>query len=236
MTIAVMQPYFFPYLGYFQLVKAVDRFVFFDDVNFIKKGWIHRNQVLLQGAGHLFSIPLAKASQNRKIREIELADFAKWREDFLRLIEHSYKKAPHYPEVYAWLSGFLHAKTYETISELAIGSVRETMDYLGIEKAFLKSSELPYRKEDGTPAQDKIFSICGLLDADTYINPKNGIDLYDKQAFTDRNMRLFFINMKPVSYPQLKKDGFVPYLSMLDVLMFNTPAEARQMLDAYELQ
>jgi len=235
MKLAVMQPYFFPYLGYFQLVKAVDTFVFFDDVNFIKRGWIHRNQVLQQAEPQLFSIPLSKASQNRKIYEIGLADFDKWRGEFLKMLEHSYKKAPFFQDVYAWLSRFLHAKSYETISDLAIESVRETMAYLQVEANFLKSSEIPYRKEDGTPAQEKIFSICQMLGADTYINPKNGVELYQKEGFTSRNMDLYFIGMNPIHYQQFKKDAFVPYLSMLDVLMFNDPETIRGYLDQYTL-
>ena len=235
MKIAVMQPYFFPYLGYFQLVNAVDTFVFFDDVHFIKRGWIHRNNVLQQGAAHLFSIPLSKASQNRRIYEIGLADFTKWRVDFLKMLEHSYKKAPYYPQVSEFISAFLHAKDYETISDLAIGSVAETMRYLGVERKFLKSSELPYRKEEGTPAQDKILSICDMLGADTYINPKNGVDLYEKEGFTSRNMELFFIGMNPINYTQLRKDEYVPYLSMLDVLMFNDTETNRGYLDQYTL-
>src|SRR5437016_5023773 len=102
MTVAIMQPYFFPYLGYFQLVNAVDTFVFFDDVNFINKGWINRNQVLQQNTPLRFTVPLLKASQNRKINEIELSDFPAWRKQFLRSIEMNYKRAPFFDIVFKW--------------------------------------------------------------------------------------------------------------------------------------
>lgn len=235
MKVAVMQPYFFPYLGYYQLVKAVDTFVFFDDVNFIKRGWINRNQVLQQNHGYLFSVPLSKVSQNQKIKDTELCEFNKWRGDFLKLIEHNYRKAPYFPQVHPWLSDFLQCESYKTISELAIGSVRATMKYLGIEKSYLKSSELPYRKEDGTPAQEKILSICELLGANTYINPKNGVALYQREGFSSKNIDLNFINMQPVEYCQFKKEQFVPYLSMIDVLMFNDPEAIKNYLDQYTL-
>ena len=110
MTIAVMQPYIFPYLGYYQLVNAVDSFVFFDDVNFINKGWINRNRILVNNEDFRFTIPLIKASQNRLINEIEISDFRKWRTDFLRIIEGNYKKAPCFSFFYEWLSNFLHKK------------------------------------------------------------------------------------------------------------------------------
>jgi len=235
MKVAVMQPYFFPYLGYYQLVKAVDTFVFFDDVNFIKRGWINRNQLLEKNHGYLFSVPLSKVSQNQKIKDTELCEFIKWRQDFLKVIEHNYKKAPFFKQVHPWLADFLQSESYQTISELAIGSVQATMKYLGIEKSYLKSSELPYCKDQGTPAQDKILSICELLGANTYINPRNGGPLYQKEGFSSKKIDLSFLCMNEVEYSQFSPESFVPYLSMIDVLMFNDPETIKQYLDQYTL-
>src|SRR4029079_5972970 len=117
MTIAVMQPYIFPYLGYYQLVAAVDTFVFFDDVNFINKGWINRNRILQQNEPFKFTIPLNKASQNRLITEIEISDYNKWKQDFCRLIEYNYEKAPQFDFVNERLKDFLNANDYRLISE-----------------------------------------------------------------------------------------------------------------------
>ncbi len=103
MNIAVMQPYIFPYLGYYQLVHAVDTFVFFDDVNFIMKGWINRNRILQQNEPFKFTVPLIKASQNRLINAIEISDYNRWKSDFLKSIEHSYKKAPEFSSIFPWL-------------------------------------------------------------------------------------------------------------------------------------
>lgn len=236
MKIAVMQPYFFPYLGYFQLVRAVDQFVFFDDVNFIKKGWIHRNQILLHQAAHMFSIPLTKVSQNRKICDIELSDYQQWSKDFLRQLEYSYKKAPQFVNVFSWLATLFNEREYTHISQLAINSVAETFSFLGLEQRFIKSSELPYQREEGTTGQEKILSICKLLGSTTYINPKNGVDLYDNEVFRANNIDLKFIYMSDISYPQFKKDSFVPYLSMLDVLMFNEPSTILEYLNQYTLK
>src|SRR5687768_6232595 len=115
MKLAIMQPYFLPYLGYYQLVNAVDTFVFFDDVNFIKKGWIHRNQVLVNGEAHKFTIPLKDASQNKKIYEVHLSDYAAWRDSFLKIIDFNYKKAPYYENTRELLAKILFQKEYETI-------------------------------------------------------------------------------------------------------------------------
>ena len=127
MNLAVMQPYIFPYLGYYQLVNAVDTFVFFDDVNFINKGWINRNNILQQNQALRFTIPLMKASQNRLINEIELSDYGKWRGDFLKTIEMNYKKASHFTLIYEWLNSFL-GKDYKMIGELAAESVVAVAD------------------------------------------------------------------------------------------------------------
>lgn len=236
MKIAVMQPYFLPYLGYYQLVNAVDTFVFFDDVNFIKKGWIHRNQILVNGEAYKFTIPLKDASQNKKINEVQLSDFAGWRASFLKVVEHNYKKAPYYESVRTLLENLLSGKEYETISELASESVKAVAEYLGIGTRFLYSSSLDYDRSEAAGGQEKIVSICKLLGADTYINPQNGVELYEEETFTDAGIGLRFIHMGGIRYEQLKKDTFVPYLSMLDVLMFNDINKSRALLDTYELK
>ena len=106
-SVAIMQPYFLPYLGYFQLIHASDLFVCFDDVNYIKKGWINRNQILVNGKPHLFTIPLLGASQNKKINQIELDDFSKWRANFLKMIQFNYAKCSQYEHVFPWLENVL---------------------------------------------------------------------------------------------------------------------------------
>src|ERR1041384_2809372 len=123
MRLAVMQPYFFPYAGYFQLLHAADCFVFFDDVNFIKKGWINRNNILYQGKIHPFTIPLAKVSQNKRINETEISDYAGWKAGFKKLLHESYRKAPQFAEVNALVENILDKKEYTLISDLAAASV-----------------------------------------------------------------------------------------------------------------
>jgi hypothetical protein len=236
MRLAVMQPYVFPYLGYYQLVRSVDTFVFFDDVNFIVKGWINRNNILLQNQAHKFTIPLSKASQNRKINEIEISEYPKWRTDFLKLIAQSYKKAPHFTFFYGWLEKFLSEKEYRLIGELAADSVRGIATLLDLRTEFIRSSDLDYNRADANDGQEKILDICSILKASTYINPQSaeGLGLYDKDRFSKAGLELFFIKMRAIEYPQFPKGTFVPYLSMLDVMMFNDPEQTRDLLDRYD--
>ncbi len=235
MTLAIMQPYFFPYLGYYQLVNAVDTFVFFDDVNFINKGWINRNQILQQNAPFRFTLPLNNASQNRKINEIEIADFSKWRRDFLKTIEYNYKKAPFFSFTLGWLNEMLFAKDYRLIGDLASDSIRSVASLLHLSAKFDYSGKLNYRTGEEQSGQDKILHICEILGAKKYINPKNGVGLYDRKKFTEKNLELNFINMDEIVYRQFEPDKFVPDLSIIDVLMFNGPEQTRQLLSRYTL-
>jgi hypothetical protein len=237
MRLAVMQPYIFPYLGYYQLVKAVDTFIFFDDVNYINKGWINRNNILGQNEPYKFTISLSKASQNKLINEIEISDYPKWRDDFLKLMAFNYKKAPQFESFYNWLQSFLRAKDYRYISELAADSVKEIATFLKLTTQFGFSSQLDYKTGQEMDGQEKVLSICRIHEAGTYINPKTAEDigLYDKERFIKENRQLYFIKMEEVSYPQFKKDKFVPYLSILDVCMFNDTDQVNTLLDKYSL-
>ena len=235
MTIAVMQPYIFPYLGYYQLVSAVDSFVFFDDVNFIMKGWINRNRILQQSESYRFTIPLNKASQNRMINEIEIADYSIWRKDFLKLIEFNYKKAPFYMFIQKWVHDFLYSKDYRLIGELASDSVRNISAFLELPTQFLFSSQLKYQDDEIQNGQDKVIRICDLLGANKYINPQNGAEIYDYDAFDHKGISLNFIRMDEIIYNQMGKEKFEGSLSIIDVLMFNDIERVRELLSCYTL-
>lgn len=235
MNIAVMQPYIFPYLGYYQLVGAVDTFVFFDDVNFINKGWINRNRILQQNEPFKFTIPLNKASQNKLINEIEISDFNKWKVDFSKLIEFNYKKAPQFEFVNGWLKDFLNAGEYRLISELTEQSVIKLAELFDLKTQFLFSTGLNYKDDNIKGGQEKILRICELLKADKYINPKNGMDIYDESLFQSKNIELKFIIMDDIKYNQYSSNSFAESLSILDVLMFNDLNTIKEFLNRYIL-
>ena len=234
MTVAVMQPYIFPYLGYYQLVNAVDYFVFFDDVNYINKGWINRNNILQNNLPLRFTLPLIKASQNKLINEIELSEYEKWKSGFLKTIEMSYKKAPFFNSINTWLIDFF-SSSYTKVSEITSASILAVATLLQMKTKFCYSSLLKYKSLDDQDGQMKVIEICRLLNADQYINPKNGSELYDKNTFALNDVQLHFINMDNVVYPQFKADAFVPYLSIIDVLMFNGIDGTKDLLNKYSL-
>lgn len=233
MRIAIMQPYFLPYIGYFQLIKAVDKFVFYDDVNYIKQGWINRNNIVLQGQASLFTIPLEKASSFSKINEVPLHPslYPSWKVKFKRSIEQNYKKAPHFEAVFLLLNRILDTEV-SSIGSLAKRSVVLVSEYLGLRTVFEDSSTVYNNQE--LSGKHRVLSICKAEGAKEYINPIGGQELYDKKEFEQHQLKLFFIQTTKSEYTQFE-ETFIPWLSILDVLMFNSIAEVNTMLDAYEL-
>jgi hypothetical protein len=227
-----MQPYLFPYLGYWQLLAAVDTFVNFDDVNFIKRGWINRNNILVGGRAHMFTLPLCGASQNRLINEIEISPETSARQGILKTIEYAYKKAPCFADAFPLVESIMN---YEE-SNLALflhNHFHKILNYLDINTTLLLSSEI--KKNNVLKAQDKIIDICGRLGATHYLNPIGGTELYNKDDFAEKNLKMNFLKMDGgLSYQQFR-DGFVPGLSIIDTLMFNHPSEIQPMLEMYEL-
>jgi hypothetical protein len=177
MTIAIMQPYIFPYIGYFQLINAVDKFVIYDDVNFINKGWINRNNILVSGRAHLFTIPLKDASQNKLIYEVELAVNDPWKKKFLKTIQQSYLKAPNYQQAFLLIEEIVNFQA-ETISELTLHALQKICAYLKITTEIVPSSSV--YNNTALKAQDRILDICKQEKAVHYINPVGGMELYEK--------------------------------------------------------
>ena len=232
MKIAIMQPYAFPYIGYFQLIKAVDVFVFFDDVHYKKKGWINRNQLLINNQAHLFTIPVKKVSQNKLINDTQLAFDQKWLKQFYSSLEYSYKKAPFFKEIFPLIQSIFE-ENHTTISDLAINSVKKIANHLDISTVFELSSE-KYSKTKGSAKADRLIEISSLIKSSNYINPYSGIDLYDKNYFKKHNINLYFIKNFISTYQQFT-DDFVGSLSIIDVLMFNHKQDVKQMLNEFKL-
>ena len=231
MTLAIMQPYFLPYIGYMQLMSAVDTFVLYDDVAFINRGWINRNRLLINGQEHLFTVPLRDASQNKRINEVHLADDPKWRSKLLKTIEQGYRKAPQFATVMPLAETLINVPT-DSIAELVHQSLVSLNAYLGLTTRLVPSSSIYNNVE--LKAQDRILDICRQENATRYINPIGGMELYDKETFTQAGMTLNFIRSVRAEYPQFKNE-FVPWLSILDVLMFNDKDATLALLKTYEL-
>lgn len=228
MKLAVMQPYLFPYIGYFQLVYASDLFLIYDDVAYIKQGYINRNNILSPNGTTRFTVPVLGGSPNKLISDLEFSkDVAK----ILKTIEQSYLKTPYFEDVFPIVK---QAFEYDdrSIASVCKKSYEEIFSYLGVEKQFKKTSEIDYDRSES--ARDRLISLCHQFRADCYINAPGGRKLYSKPDFAQKGIDLRFVDSLPVEYPQGGSD-FVPNLSVIDMLMNCSPEMVLNIMKNYEL-
>lgn len=233
MRLAIMQPYLFPYIGYFQLIHAVDRFVVYDDVNFIKQGWVNRNRILIGNEPHLFTMPLIDAGSFTPINAIALgAGYANWRPKFLKTLTQVYRKAPHFEQAMHVVEQALHPER-KHLSELLVASLRAVMDHVGISTE-LVSTSANYKNND-LAGQERVLDICRQEGASDYVNPIGGVELYSKAAFAERGIRLWFLRSALNAYPQFGTT-FHPGLSIVDVMMFVQASDLKRMMADHTLE
>jgi hypothetical protein len=215
MKLAIMQPYFLPYVGYFQLINSVDCFVIYDDIQFSKKSWVNRNRILVNGQETLFSIPLKKDSDYLDICERNVAEVFDWRKIY-RQFEMGYKKSPNWDNWHPVVERIL---SYQSVNlfDYVNNSVTHMCDALGITTQIIKSSDLKIDRE--LKGKDRVIETCKVLNADIYINPIGGLELYSNQQFQESGIELNFIKSGLSEYPQLNVSEFSPALSVVDLAM-----------------
>lgn len=228
MILAIMQPYLFPYIGYWQLINAVDTFVIYDDVNFIKQGYINRNNILSNNKKQTLTLELIGASSFKYIKDIEVGRNSN---KLLKTIKHNYFKAPYFETIYPMLESIL-MQDEKNLARFIGYSLQAISDYLNIDTKIIYSSDT--EKDNSLKAQDKVIDICMNLNAVKYINAIGGKELYDKESFKDKKIELNFLQTEIHEYKQFNND-FIPYLSIIDVMMFNSKDEVNLMLNEYEL-
>lgn len=216
MRVGIMQPYLFPYIGYFQLIDAVDRFVVYDNIKYTKKGWINRNRLLRQGTDAYFSVPLKKGSDSLDICQRELAsDFN--RDKLLNQFAEAYRQAPQYADVFPFLQEVFSCDRFN-LFEFLFNALRKTCARLRIDTEILVSSGIGI--DHALRKQDRVMALCEALGATVYVNPIGGVELYSVDEFKARGLQLQFLKSRPCVYPQFGNE-FVPWLSIIDVMMFN---------------
>jgi WbqC-like protein family len=227
-----MQPYFMPYLGYFQLMNAVDEFVIYDNIEYTKKGWINRNRILLNGKESLFTIPIKKDSDYLTIRERSLSENALNEiKKILNKIRLSYAKAPYFNNIFP-LVEYIFLNDSKSLFDYILNSVIEIKRHLGILSKLIISSNL--KIDHSLKGKSKVIGICKELNANLYINPIGGISLYNKDEFKENGIILSFHKMNEIEYSQ-QMPSFEQALSIIDVMMFNSQDHVRELLEEYSL-
>ncbi|QQZ37589.1 WbqC family protein [Pseudomonas sp. SK2] len=227
MKLAIMQPYLFPYAGYFSLIRQVDKFVFYDDVNFIKGGWINRNRLLVGGEARYFTVPLSGASPNLKINEVKVQARAVWERKLLACIQQSYSKAPNFKKAFDCVREVLGFNEFENIAQLAKRSIIISAERMGLAVDFVESSAI-YGNQH-LSASSRVLDICLKEGADIYVNQPGGRSLYDSLEFSSKGIALRFNDAPLRAYKQFS-EHFTPGLSVLDMMMFNSFEECGSLI------
>lgn len=231
MKLGIMQPYFFPYIGYWQLMNAVDKYVIYDDVNFIKGGWINRNRILMNGQAKTINVKMQGASANKLINEVETSTDIIYKKKLLKTIEGCYKKAPYFSNVFPVVENII-IHDEKSLSRYLEHSIRQICNYLHMDTEIILSSAI--NKNNNLRGQDKVIEICKVLRANEYYNAIGGQELYSNEDFLSNDIKLKFLKTGAVEYKQFNNE-FVSNLSIIDVMMFNSIEDIKKMLNQYEL-
>ncbi|WP_194191037.1 WbqC family protein [Clostridium chrysemydis] len=231
MKLGIMQPYFFPYIGYWQLLNAVDKYVIYDDVNFIKGGWINRNKILMNGEAKMFNVQMQGASPNKLINEIEVSTNEQGQKKLLRSIENNYRKAPYFKDVYNILEEIIMSKE-ANLAKYLENSIKKVCEYLEIKTEIIISSSI--EKDNNLRAEEKVIEICKKIGATEYYNAVGGQELYSYDDFKNNGITLKFLKTNDIKYNQFNNE-FISNLSIVDVLMFNSKEKIMTMLDDYNI-
>ncbi len=213
-----MQPYFFPYIGYFQLMNAVDEFVVYDNIEYTKKGWINRNRILVNGKDSYITLPLKKDSDYLDIRDRYLAE--SWfleKDKFLNRITAAYRKSKYFNSVFPLIERCVLFED-KNLFFFILHSLWLVKEYLNIQTPLVISSSILV--DQNLKADKRVLAICKSKKADSYLNPIGGVRLYNKEQFKGQGVDLHFLKTNDFSYKQFDSE-FIPFLSILDVMMFN---------------
>ena len=222
MRVAIMQPYLLPYIGYFQLIAAADLFIVYDNIKYTKKGWINRNRMLLNDQEATFSVPLKNASDQLHVCEREISPQFD-AEKLLNQFRGAYRRAPYLRDTMPLLETLLrHPAT--NLFDFLLHGLTQTCGHLGIATPFQRSSEIAI--DHGLKSQDKVLALCQATGADRYMNPIGGLQLYREADFLASGIALEFLQSRLHPYPQ-GGGAFVPWLSIVDVMMFNSAASVQ---------
>ena len=227
-----MQPYFFPYIGYWQLIAAVDLYVVYDDVNYIKGGWINRNRILIGNLPHYINLLLKGASPNKLIKDVEVDMGEREQRKLLQTLKLNYNKAPYFDAVFPLIERMLRREE-GMLGDYLFELNKEICSFLCIKTPMIKSSSIV--KNEALRSEEKVIDICKRLGADQYINAIGGKKLYDAEHFQTSGIDLQFIKNKQLTYRQFG-ELFFPNLSIIDIMMFNSVEEIRAMLYNVEFE
>lgn len=235
MKLAIMQPYLFPYIGYFSLIENTDYFVFFDTPQYMRKGWINRNRILnAKGEAVYFTVPVEKAPRETPINRMKISNNFAWQEKIYGQLSVYKKRAPFFKNVTDLVRTVIEQE-YQDVAKLAAASVIETCKYLGMDMKYDIFSGMQIPEFTVKEPDEWALGITKAMGYDTYINPPGGKSFFQREKYARNGIQLWFLQQELVEYRQLG-NPFVPGLSIIDIMMFCKPDEIKKMMCAYTLE
>ncbi len=238
MKIAIMQPYFFPYIGYFQLINAVDKFIIFDVVQYIDRGWMNRNRILsqnLEKEWEYISVPIQKADKRKIIYNVKINNAQDWKNTILGKMTYYKKiKAPFYNSTIKVLKEIFDSE-YHTLVDFNTISLKIICEYLGIDFKYKIASRMAYDYSSVNAKDEWALQIAIQEKAQVYYNPIGGIEFFSRDKYLKNNIKILFLQPGDIYYKQSRRD-FVSNLSIIDIMMFNNPEEISNMFNDYILK
>lgn len=235
MKLGIMQPYFFPYIGYFQLIAACDKYIFFDTPQFERRSWMNRNRIINIAEGSTYiSVPVVKAPQKTAICDMHINNSTDWREKLLAQLEVYKKRAPYYRETMEIVRSVIARET-DSLVEMSVASVIESCKYMGLDLDWDIFSQMELDVPSDCEPDEWALEICRALGADEYVNAPGGEAFFDKSKYQRAGIKLEFLQPELLPYTQ-RIGRFEPGLSIIDVMMYNSPEKIREMLNAYSLK
>ncbi len=235
MKVAIMQPYFFPYIGYWQLIHAADRFVLFDDAQYMRHGWVNRNRVLKPGGSWQYIlVPLKKHEVTESIKNVHAHPEKEWKELIIAQLAHYKKKARYFDETNELVREILFSNNEQSIAAINFAIIKKLSACLDLNKEIIQSSEQNFDYSEVGDAGEWALRIAEQMGASEYINPAAGAELFDREKFSSSNIKLSFLKPQEIVYSQ--RGDFEPALSIIDVLMFNGIEGTKELLKHYEIE
>ena len=220
MVVAIMQPTYLPWMGYFDLIDQSDVFVFLDTVAFSRQSWQQRNRILTEHGAHWLTVPVRHA-MGTSIGEVAIDNARPWRRKHWATIEAAYRRAPSWAECSGPLAD-VYEREWQSLADLNVSSIRAVASQLGVDARFERASALPRSTQRKAGA---LVDLCRELGATTYLSPAGSFAYLESDSeFEQGGIALRFQHFEHPTYPQ-GQAGFVPYLSAIDLLM-NTGPEA----------
>lgn len=240
MTLGLMQPYLFPYLGYFQLMRHVDTYVFYENVQYMRQGWVNRNRLytnIKKNETHYFTFAVVKDDYKKEINERYYSNLKADCEKLRRILYQSYKNASNFEEAYTVIDQALQFEN-NNVAYFNMNANYLIARYMGIDTQITCMERI---KDKGfwdnyyrLDYESKVIYICRFFQGQRYVNAIGGASLYHKKAFLHNNIELKFIKMDDIVYPQFEGE-FTPNLSIIDVIMHNKIDSIKLLLDRYQI-